>query len=58
MYCENCKKETKGLKMTINGEHIYKCYECKHETKYEPEKKPISPLFIMKGSGWMGKIGR
>jgi len=41
--------------MTINGKPRFKCYKCKTEQDFIPEKKPDSPCFIVKCSGFVGK---
>jgi uncharacterized membrane protein YkgB len=38
--CKYCNKETKGIKMVINKEPLFFCYECKNKSKYIPYIHP------------------
>ncbi len=46
--CEHCKKETEGYKMTVNGDPMFVCMECKQKSKYVPF---VHPNFNEKYSG-------
>jgi hypothetical protein len=39
-YCEHCGKDTKGFKITINGEHDFMCLTCNKHSKYIPFVHP------------------
>lgn len=53
--CSKCDRVTEGLKMTINGEHIFRCRECKTEQSYVPKRTPVSPAIVVNCSGFVGR---